>query len=196
MDKTKIKPIVVVIVIGVILSALILGWDKTVSDENDGMLVGVDGGLDEERKGPKGGKLFTTDNFSVEVTIYEKGVPPQFRLYLYDNDKPLSPTVAKVAITLSRIGAPAQLFAFKAEGDYLLGNQKVREPHSFDVAIAAEWKGKIYHWGYSQIEARIEMSDETLVSSGIEIKTAGPATIMPTLQLPGVVAFNHGPVTS
>lgn len=191
MDKTKIKPIVVVIVIGVILSALILSWDKTVFDENDGMLVGIDGGLDEERKGPKGGKLFTTDNFSVEVTIYEKGVPPQFRLYLYENNKPLSPTVAKVVITLSRIGAPAQLFAFKAEGDYLLGNQKVREPHSFDVAIAAEWKGKIYHWGYSQIEARIEMPDETLVSSGVEIKTAGPATIMPTLQLPGVVAFNH-----
>lgn len=191
MDKKKIKPIVVVIVIGVILGVLILGWDKTVSNENDEMSIGINGGLDEERKGPKGGKLFTTDNFSVEVTIYEKGVPPQFRLYLYENDKPLPPASAKAAITLSRLGATAQLFKFKAEGDYLLGDQVVEEPHSFDAAIAVEWMGKTFHWGYSQIEARVEMSDETLKSSGVEIKTAGPATLRPALQLPGVITFNH-----
>ncbi|MDP1558860.1 MAG: efflux RND transporter periplasmic adaptor subunit [Nitrosomonas sp.] len=191
MDKTNLKPIIVVIVFGVILGGLILSWDNTVSNENDAVSVAIDGGLDEEKKGPKGGKLFTTDGFSVEVTIYEKGVPPQFRLYLYEGDKPLSPTAVKASITLSRLGAPAQLFRFKAEGDYLLGDQVVAEPHSFDVAIAVEWRGKTFHWGYSQIEARIEMSDETLESSGIEIKTAGPETLRPALQLPGVVTFNH-----
>lgn len=192
MEKTNLKPIIIVIVIGVILAGMILSWDKTAPGEGgyDAALVNTDEDAGEE-KGPRGGKFFETDGFGVEVTIYESGVSPQFRVYLYDNDKPLPSTAAKVAITLSRLGAPAQLFAFKAEGDYLLGNNEVEEPHSFDVAIAAEWKGKTYHWGYSQIEARIEMSDETLKSSGIEIKTAGLATIMPTLQLPGVVAFNH-----
>lgn len=190
MERTNLKPIIIVIVIGVILAGMILGWEKTAPGDGEYGQASTDADADQ-KKGPKGGKLFETDDFGVEVTIYEKGVPPQFRVYLYEKDKPLSPTVAKVAITLSRIGAPAQLFAFKAEGDYLIGHHEVREPHSFDVAIAAEWKGKTYHWGYSQIEARIEMPEETLVSSGIEIKTAGPATIMPTLQLPGVVVFNH-----
>lgn len=191
MEKTNLKPIIIVIVIGVILAGWILSWEKIVSNEGEHgeMSAELDEDHDEEI-GPRGGKFFETDDFGVEVTIYENGVPPQFRVYLYKNDKPIPPTAAKVAITLSRLGAPAKLFAFKAEGDYLLGDHEVVEPHSFDVAIAAEWEGRTYHWGYSQIEARIEMPDETLESTGIEIKTAGPATITPTLQLPGVVSFN------
>lgn len=188
MEKTNLKPIIIVIVIGVILAGWILSWEKTVSSEGEHGEISAE--LDEEI-GARGGKFFKTDDFGVEVTINENGVPPQFRVYLYKNDKPLPPIAAKVAITLSRLGAPAQLFAFKAEGDYLLGDHEVVEPHSFDVAIAAEWEGRTYHWGYSQIEARIEMPDETLESAGIEIKTAGPATITPRLQLPGVVSFNH-----
>ncbi len=198
MDRTKIKPIILVVAIGVILGGLILGWDKAVpkDDKHDAgsNSVGADTNYkdrDEEITGPKGGRIFTTDNFSIEVTIFEKGVPPQFRLYLYENRKLLPPTAAKVAITLSRLGVPAQLVRFKAEGDYLLGDQLVEEPHSFDVAIAAEWQGKTLHWDYSQIEARIEMSEASLRSTGIEIKTAAPAIIKPTLQLPGVIAFNH-----
>lgn len=192
MGKTNLKPIIIVIVIGVILAGIILSWEKTVPNEGEHGELSVD--IDEEHgeaKGPRGGKFFKTDNFGLEVTIYEKGVSPQFRVFLYENEQLIDPTAAKVAITLSRLGAPAQLIAFKAEGDYLLGNHDVVEPHSFDVAIAAEWEGRTYHWGYSQIEARVEMSDETLESTGIEIKTAGPAKISPTLKLPGVVNFNH-----
>ena len=192
MEKTNLKPIITVIVIGVILAVMILSLEKTVSGESEHGEVSADVEEDhDEDKGPRGGKFFETDDFGVEVTIYEKGVSPQFRVYLYENDQSIPPTAAKVAITLSRLGAPAQLFAFKAEGDYLLGDHEVVEPHSFDVAIAAEWKGKTFHWGYSQVEARVEMPGETLQSTGIEIKTAGPTTITPTLQLPGVVTFNH-----
>ena len=32
---------------------------------------------EEQERGPKGGKLFRDGNFSVELTIYEQGVPPQ-----------------------------------------------------------------------------------------------------------------------
>src|SRR5690606_31837341 len=125
MNKTNLKPIIIVIVIGVIVGALILGWGKTISLDGDAGSVRVGDKNDEEKRGPKGGKLFTTNNFSVEVTIYEKGVPPQFRLYLYENGKPLAPAVAKAAVTLSRLGAPAQLVKFIAEGDYLLGDQVI-----------------------------------------------------------------------
>lgn len=145
----------------------------------------------EPSKGPKGGKLFTRDGFGVEVTIFEKGVPPQLRLYLYENGKALPPSAAKVTVTLSRLGAPAQVFNFKPEADYLLGDQVVEEPHSFDMAIAAERRGKDFRWGYSQVEARVEISDETLKSIGVEIRTAGPATISPTLRLPGEIGFDE-----
>ena len=127
------------------------------------------------REGPEGGKLFKANGFGVEVTIFEEGVPPQFRLYLYENGKPLPPSAAKVTVTLSRLGAPAQVYKFKPEVDYLVGDQIVEEPHSFDVLINAEWAGKTFHWRYSQVEARVEMPDEMLKSIGVEILTAGPA---------------------
>ncbi|MBA2659919.1 MAG: efflux RND transporter periplasmic adaptor subunit [Nitrosospira sp.] len=145
----------------------------------------------EPQKGPKGGKLFTSDGFAVEVTIFEKGVPPQFRLYLYENGKPLPPTAAKVTATLSRLGASAQVFKFTPEADYLIGDQLVEEPHSFDVVIAAEWNGKKFRWKYSQVEARVEMPDEMLKSIGLEILTAGPAPLKVTLKLPGEIIFNE-----
>ena len=192
MSNTKLKPILIVIVIGIILGAIILNLEKsTISDEaGHGDSSEALDDLIEEEVGPKGGRIFSTDDFSLEVTIYEKGVEPQFRVYLYEKNKPIPPGEAKVAITLSRLGRPVQLFSFRAVGDYLLGDQVVEEPHSYDAAIAAEWKSKVFNWGYSQVEARIEMTDETLASTGVEIQTAGPATIRPKLQLPGVVIFN------
>jgi cobalt-zinc-cadmium efflux system membrane fusion protein len=193
-SETNLKPIFIVIIVGVILGTVILNMEKkTVSEE-----ISTNGGSDalinsnrEEAVGPKGGRIFTTDDFSVEVTIYEKGVEPQFRVYLYEKNKPIPPHEAKLAITLSRLGRSAQLFSFKPVNDYLLGDQVVEEPHSFEVAIAAEWKNTVFHWGYDQIEARIEMSDETLARAGVEIKTAGAAIIRPKIQLPGIVTFNR-----
>lgn len=116
--------------------------------------------------GPRGGKLFTDNGFGVEITIFEKGVPPQFRIYLYEKGKSLPPATANVAITLSRLGAPPQLIQFMPEADYLLGDQIVAEPHSFDIAITAERNGKIMHWSYSQVEGRVEIQDAMLKKYG------------------------------
>lgn len=202
MNKRQMMPIAMVIAIGVVLGGLILFWDKgekAVSPEatsgnhatRDTPATLEKNAGQQPNKGPKGGKLFIKDGFGVEVTIFEEGVPPQFRLYLYENGKPLPPTMAKVTVTLSRLGAPAQVFNFKPEADYLLGDQIVEEPHSFDMAIAAEHSGKTFHWGFSQVEARVEMPDEMLKSIGVEIRTAGPATIRPTLKLPGEIVFDE-----
>jgi len=200
MNKARLMPIVIVITIGIVLGGLILILDKpslvtadAVSMDANEKSVDMEGrdATDQPSVGPRGGKLFTDNDFSVEMTIFEKGVPPQFRVYLYEKGKLLPPTAATVAITLSRLGASAQLFRFTPEADYLLGDQIVEEPHSFDIAIAAERNGRIMHWSYSQVEGRVEMPDAMLKSMGIEILTAGPAIIKPKLKLPGEVTFNE-----
>ena len=206
MSKRQMILIAVVIAIGAVLGGLILTWDKgdkaaspDVASENHATgqtsaTLEENAGHQREQqpsKGPKGGKLFIKDGFGVEVTIFEQGVPPQLRLYLYENGKPLPPTAAKVTITLSRLGALAQVFNFKPEADYLIGDQIVEEPHSFDMAIAAEYNGKTFRWGYSQVEARVEMPDDMLKSVGIELRTAGPSVIRPTLKLPGEIVFDE-----
>lgn len=199
MSKTKLKSILIVVAIGTILGAMILSLDSSESTNEDedshdtyhAHEYAKDHGDQPFKKGSKGGKLFTADDFGVEVTIYEKGVPPQFRIFLYQKGTPVPPSEAKVTLTLSRLGRPGQLINFQAEADYLVGDQVVEEPHSFEIAIAAEWQGKTYHWGYNQVEMRVEMSDKKAARTNIVIKTAEPATIKPVLQLPGQTAFNH-----
>lgn len=206
MNKTQLKPIIIVIAIGATLGGLILTWDKNTSTaivdapvENATKATttksasrGKEGKMQSEpSKGSRGGKLFTANGFSVEVTIYEEGIPPQFRLYLYENSRPLPPTEAKVSITLTRLGAPAQLFRFTPESNYLIGDQVVEEPHSFEMVITTERNGKTIYWNYDQIEGRVAMPDAALKNNGIKINTAGPATIKPTLTLPGEIIFNH-----
>jgi cobalt-zinc-cadmium efflux system membrane fusion protein len=201
-NKSRFFPIVAVIAIGVALGGLILTLDKTTTATSvDSVWPGResggtgdssgDNGNSPYQTGPRGGKLFSAGGFGVEVTIFENGVPPRFRLYLYEHDKPLPPSAAKITITLVRLGAPAQVHHFKPEAGYLIGDQIVEEPHSFDVAIAAIRNGENFNWEYSQVEFRAEMSDETLNSIGVEILTAGPATVKPTLNLPGEVIFNE-----
>ncbi len=192
MNKTRLMPILIVIAIGVVLAGLILLLDKP-SVVTAEMAAGDASGIAGENQpdiGPRGGKLFTGDGFGLELTIFEKGVPPQFRIYLYENGKPLPPAAAKVSIALTRLGAPVQLIKFAPEADYLLGDQVVEEPHSFDLAIAAERNGQTFRWGSSQVEGRLEMTDEMLKTMGVEIQTAGPAIIKSTLKLPGEIVFN------
>ena len=206
MNKTQLKPIIVVIAIGAALGGLILTWDKNTSPTivdtqietatKAATAKSASGGKEGKMqsvpsKGSRGGKLFTTDGFSVEVTIYEEGISSQFRLYLYENGRPLAPTEAKVGITLTRLGAPAQLFRFTPESNYLISNQLVEEPHSFEMVITAERNGKTIYWNYTQIEGRVEMPNAALRSNGIKIITAGPDTIKPTITLPGEIIFNH-----
>ncbi|PXW86793.1 cobalt-zinc-cadmium efflux system membrane fusion protein [Nitrosomonas sp. Nm84] len=195
MNKARWMPILVVIGIGIVLGGLILTLDKPTAVTADAASANTNTNekLAENQTGtgPRGGKLFTDNDFSVELTIFEKGVPPQFRVYLYEKGKLLPPAAATVAITLSRLGASAQLFKLTPEADYLLGDQVVEEPHSFDIAIAAERNGKLMRWSYSQVEGRVEIPDTMLKSMGIEVLTAGPAIIKPKLKLPGEVIFNE-----
>ncbi|QDF96994.1 efflux transporter periplasmic adaptor subunit [Azoarcus sp. DD4] len=141
-------------------------------------------------KGPHGGKLFTDGGYGLEVTIFEQGVEPQFRLYTYRDGKPLEPAQSTVELTLGRLGRAPQAFRFAPEGDYLKGDAVVSEPHSFEVAVSATHAGKTYRFGYEQVEARVSLSDAQLREAGVELATAGPARIATTVQLFGEVRYN------
>ena len=86
-------------------------------------------------KGTHGGKLFTQDNFSVEVTIYETGIPPEFHVYTYHNGNPVSPEKVLLDINLSRLDGQVNNFTFSPQQDYLRGQGVVTEPHSFDYEV-------------------------------------------------------------
>ena len=148
----------------------------------------------KSKKGPQGGRLFNADanggKYGLELTIFEKGTEPQFRIYVYQNDKPTDPAQTKATVTLERLGSKPQTFNFTKEGDYLKGDAVVNEPHSFKVNIAANTGGKVHAFSFEQVEARVTMTDAQLKSNGVQIAKAGPARIKAALQLAGEVRLN------
>ncbi|MCG8379186.1 MAG: efflux RND transporter periplasmic adaptor subunit [Proteobacteria bacterium] len=144
----------------------------------------------EKAKGPHGGWLFAKGNFELEVKIFEKGVPPEFRVYAYIDHQPVKPEEMEVSITLKRLAKAPEKILFSPERDYLLGNGKIYEPHSFDVIINANYQGQSYSWTTQQLEGRVEMDGKTLRRTGAEISTAGPITLQESTDLPGEIRFN------
>ena len=144
----------------------------------------------EVARGPHGGRLLAQDDFQLEVTIYESGVPPEYRLYAYQDHKPVEPSSVHAQIQLTRLGGQVDVFRFKKERDYLRGHAVVEEPHSFDVAVNATYKGKNYQWKYPSYEGRTTMTAEGIRQAGIETETAGPAQMKTVLELPGEIILN------
>ncbi len=145
----------------------------------------------ESEKGPHGGWWFEKNNFSVEVSIFEKGIPPEFRVYAYVNKNLIDPKEVAVRITLDRLGKSSEIIQFQSERGYLLGKQEIYEPHSFDVLIDVNYQGKNYSWKTQQIEGRVHMDDATLQRTGVEISTSGSVTLQESTELPGEIQFNN-----
>jgi len=145
------------------------------------------GEADEPAKGPHNGRLLKDGDFAVEMTIFEDGVPPQFRVYPTKDGKPVDPKSVQLTVTLKRLGGEVNTFPFKAEKDYLTGQGVVEEPHSFDVEVVAVEAGKRHVWRYASPEGRTRITADAAKAGGIEIETVGPATIGETRELYGTV---------
>jgi len=145
----------------------------------------------ENKKGPKGGRLLEDGSLGIEITIFEKGVEPQFRIYAYDAGKPIPADQLPVVIELTRLGGGIDQFDLKPSGPYLTSTKIVEEPHSFDVAVKATYKGKDYAWKYESHEGRTEINDSALASAGVSVEVSGPATLSKRISVSGRVNPNE-----
>lgn len=145
---------------------------------------------EEAPEGPHGGRLLEDGDFALEMTIFEDGQEPQFRVYAYRDDEPIAPKDVRLQVILRRLGGKVDRFAFRPERDYLAGSGVVEEPHSFDVEVVAVENGKRHRWTYASYEGRTRISAEAARQGGIEIARAGPATIGETRELFGTVELD------
>jgi len=83
----------------------------------------------EIEKGGHGGRLLTQHDFALELSIFETGVPPEFRAWASFKGESLKPSV-------------------------LRGDTVVYEPHSFIVNIYALHNDIKYNWQYDNFEGR------------------------------------------
>jgi cobalt-zinc-cadmium efflux system membrane fusion protein len=138
-------------------------------------------------RGPHRGRILRDGDFAIEMTIFEDGVPPEFHLYAYRNDRPIDPREVQVAVALTRLGGRVDRFTFAPEQDYLKGSGVVTEPHSFDVAVRAVYDGETHDWVYESYEGRTTIGAAQAETAGIRVETAGPATLQETVALAGRV---------
>lgn len=141
-------------------------------------------------RGPNNGRLLREGDFALEITIFETGVPPQYRLYAYQGDRPIPASEVAAVIELSRLDGEVNRFEFAPQGDVLVGNGTVTEPHSFDVTVVAQHAGKSYRWAYPSYEGRTAMPASVAGPAGVVVEAAGAATIHERVRLLGRVAMN------
>ena len=138
-------------------------------------------------KGAHDGRLLTDGDFGVEMTIFEDGVPPQFRVYPTREGKPVDPRSIQLSVTLRRLDGQVDRFAFVPEGNALVGQGTVIEPHSFDVEVVAVERGKRHRWTYASPEGRTRIAADAAKAGGIVVERAGPQTIGELRELEGIV---------
>ncbi len=195
MNIKQTLAIVAVLLAGTALAALIVRTDPSASGNAEGEHEEHAAAEEADPRGPHRGRLLTDGDFAVEVTIFERGVPPHFRAYLYDRGKALPPSSATLSIELRRLGGRVDTFHFTPEGDYLLGSGVVEEPHSFDVTVIAEHHRATSRWTYASYEGRVQLPAAAAQESGIGVERAGPATLSTTLRVNGRIVPNEDRLT-
>jgi len=190
----QLAAVILVLVVGSGITWLVLRSVRPVAQVSDESAHGGDAAA-EAADGPHGGRLLSDGDFGTEVTIFERGVPPEFRVFFYSKNQPLDPATVKLTIELHRFGGRVDKIGFTKRDNYLLGDQEVVEPHSFDVELIAEHGGKSYRWRYDSYEGRTTMTPEAVKSSGIVFETAGATMVRTTIKVNGRVVPNEEHMT-
>lgn len=172
------------------LLALLAGCGKsptagsTAAHESDGHAQSA---AAEFERGPHNGRLLRDGDLSIEITIFEDGVPPEFRIYATAGKQPIKPADLQLNVTLERFAAVIDNLQFVARDDYLASTAEVYEPHSFDVVVHAGYQGKTYRWTYASYEGRTAIDASAAKAGGIKVAAAAPGTIEERVALYGAI---------
>lgn len=190
--------------IGALALALLLGaCGKDATDEpgheegGEHSDAGEHAEAEEAKKGEHGGRLLEQGGYAVELAIAEDGAPPKYQAWLYADDKPLPATAGTVEVRLKRLGNIAENHFLKAQADgSLMSTSVVGEPHSFEVEVLANVKGKALRWKYPSYEGRTEIAAKIANDSGIRVAPAGPGVIADEHEVQGLLTPMEGRVAN
>jgi len=146
----------------------------------------------EPAKGAHSGRLLSEGPYTVELAIFEDGVPPEYRAWLYKDGEPLPPTAGELSVVLTRLGDITDTHIFTPKEDYLLGSLEVYEPHSFDVAVTARIDGQALTWSFPSYEGRTTIPAAVAKDAGIEVAPAGPGVIRDEHDVQGLLTPIEG----
>lgn len=158
--------------------------------ETDSTAGGHDLPDTEYERGEHGGRLLTDGAFTLELAIFETGVPPEFRAWAMSAGVPIDPNQVQLNIELTRLGDRIDEISFNVQDDHLRGDTVVYEPHSFVVTIVAQVNGNIHRWQYDNFEGRTQISNETAKAFKVETSIATPAVLTEMVNVYGRIEPN------
>jgi cobalt-zinc-cadmium efflux system membrane fusion protein len=170
-----------------ILAALLAVMPLAACGSGADQPAGEQGEASAPEKGPHNGRMLRDGDFALEMTVFEDGVPPMFRVFPTMGGEKLDPAKVDMTVTLQRLDGEVNVFKFKPNGEWLDGQGTVVEPHSFNVEVVAVVDGKRHQWKYANPEGQTKIPAETAKANGVVIETAGPAVIAETRELYGTV---------
>ena len=150
---------------------------------------------EEEARGPHGGRVLQHGPLRLELSIFEVGIPPEYRAWVWLDDSPVAPTQARLQVKLHRLGGVIDTINFAPQGDVLRGLQEIVEPHSFDVEITLGVGEHQAQWHFESHEGRVRIETTMAEQSGIETAVAGPGMLEITRALTGRVHVDSGRVS-
>lgn len=177
-------------VLWVSVSLVACGSSQHEHDSESANGHGEHGAAAEPEKGSHGGRLLTSGDFTLELSIFETGVPPEFRVWPSSNGEPISPEKVDLNIKLTRLGGKVDDINFRAQSNFLRGDTVIYEPHSFVVGINAQYNGQTHTWEYDNFEGRTKIADDVAEAFELETDIAGPQVMEETLTVRGRIVPN------
>lgn len=163
---------------------LVAGCGGSPKEEASG---GTKAAAADYERGPHRGRMLRDGDFAIEMTIFEDGVEPEFRVYAYRGGKPVPLMQVQLSVELKRLGGKVDRFAFTPQDDFLRGGGVVQEPHSFDVAVVASEAGRSHKWTYASYEGRTTIAADAARAGGVRSERAGPAVVSELIDMAGRV---------
>jgi len=124
---------------------------------------------EEVEKGPNNGRMLRDGDFAIELSIFEDGMPPEFRVFATKRGAKISAEDIDVDVKLFRLGDVIDEINFFAEQNTLRGDMEIYEPHSFQVQLTAKYAGKTYQWSYDNFEGRVAIAKQ--IADAMQIET-------------------------
>ncbi len=134
-------------------------------------------------EGPRGGWLLQDGDVTLELLIYEDGVPPRFHAWIQKDGKPAAD--ARLDVTLKRLRGQQDSYAFTRADGYWLGAGVVYEPHSFDLTATLVVDGKSHRWSWASYEGRVTIPADIAAAADMTTAVAGPGVIERKLRVYG-----------
>ena len=136
-------------------------------------------------KGAHQGRLLTDNDFTIELAIYERDIPPEFRAWVTEKGQSVNLNEVSLNIILTRLDGTQNEINFASQKDFLRGDSLIYEPHSFVILVVAHYRGTSHHWQYDSFEGRTQISADLAKTLAIETAIAQPKILKKTISAYG-----------